>query len=521
MRIILARPACKSGLSAMPIGLGYLASSLKSAGHEAEIVDGALRSLETQTILEKCRGTRVVGVTAMTHFARESFELCHALKSAGHTVLLGGIHPTISPEKSLTESSADHVVTGEAEITLPRLLDDLARGETASPRIIESPRITDLDSLPFPDWEQLDPRDYSGLYDSGQRDASPQAMLLSSRGCCCLSRNCHTYGMWKEQVYFRSPANILKEVDYLRERFRIRNFYFADENISVNRDYLREISLLMKERELSWTIGDHVRPETMDEETAGCLKAGGCLGLTIGSYSEDPEDPDPKRRQVEYSTCLKAARAIEKAGLPGSIGLTIKMGRDRESQIGMALEFIGKLPSGSALHLTLIPSFEAGQREFEEFRNTIIRKIPAHVNPRIAVLYESGNALPDYEKKKGMTIPAWGLKYLLEGRIFFSRPVRLIPTAGKKLIPGSAVYTVEGLELTVKLGKKEVPVIPEIYEDGRLRALIPLTGELMPPVSSASARFSLPRHLEVFLPDLPVDGLRISLPDVRMHPCSG
>lgn len=523
MKIVLARPSYQCGMPAAsiwPIGVGYLSSALKGAGHEVVIIDGALRSLDQKTIVEKCRGASLVGVTAMTHFARESFELCRALKGAGHTVVLGGIHPTISPEPSLKESSADFIITGEAEETFPRLLSTLDRGEAPPSRIIESPRITDLDSLAFPDWEQLNPSDYPTLTNPHPNQANAQAMLLSSRGCCCSSRMCHTYQMWKEQVYFRTPANIMKEVDYLRERFRINSFYFVDENISINRAYLQEISLLMKERGLSWSIGDHVRPETLDEEMASHLKESGCKGLTIGSYTADLSASDPNLRRIDYDSFLKAAHAINRSGLSGTIELVIKMGADQENNIQKTLDFIRRLPPGSALYLTLIPAFEASAREFEEFKKKIQKEIPSQIKTQLSALYSSGDSLPDYEKSKGITLPSWGLKYLLEGKVFFSRPVRLILLAGERPIPGSTRYTVEHLIMKISLGEKEIQVVPEVDEKGRLRALIPITEDLMPIAASVSVTLSLPRHREVTMANLPVNELRIRLPDIQMLPDS-
>jgi|GEM_PF-3136198 len=523
MKIVLARPSYRNRMpqtSIWPIGVGYLSSALKGAGHEVVIIDGALRSLDQKTIVEKCHEASVVGVTAMTHFARESFDLCRALKGAGHTVVLGGIHPTISPEPSLKESSADFIITGEAEETFPRLLSDLDQGRTPPSRIIESPRITDLDSLAFPDWEQLKPSDYSTLVYPQINQENPQAMLLSSRGCCCSSRMCHTYPMWKEQVYFRTPANIMKEVDYLRERFHFRNFYFADENISLNRPFLQEICRLMKERGLSWSIGDHVRPEKLDEEMVSHLKKSGCQGLTIGSYTADLSSSDPNLRRIDYDCFLKAVHAINRFGLSGTIELGIKMGSDQGNNIQKTLDFINKLPPRSDLYLSIIPDFEASAREFEEFKNKIQKEIPGHIRTQISTLYNSGDSLPDYEKSKGLTLPPWGFKYLLEGKIVFSRPVRLIPLAGDSPLPGPTRYTMEHLTMKVALGEKEIQVIPEVDEKGRLKALIPVTDDLMPIASSVSVTLSLPRHREVSMENLAVKDLKICLPDIQMLPDS-
>src|SRR5258706_7818377 len=68
----------------------------------------------------------VLGITAATPGAPRAYELAAAFRARGVRVVLGGPHATL-----LSREAAEHVdvvVVGEAEPSLARVLQDLARG---------------------------------------------------------------------------------------------------------------------------------------------------------------------------------------------------------------------------------------------------------------------------------------------------------------------------------------------------------------------------------------------------------
>ena len=86
----------------------------------------------------------LVGITAITGTSLRSYEIADRLRAAGHTVVLGGVHPTLLPDEAARH--ADAVVRGYAERSWPRLLRDFARGEM-KPRY-DSPPVRKLEGLP-------------------------------------------------------------------------------------------------------------------------------------------------------------------------------------------------------------------------------------------------------------------------------------------------------------------------------------------------------------------------------------
>src|SRR5262245_66273514 len=63
----------------------------------------------------------------MTAYVNRGYEIADAFRARGIPVVMGGVHPSFMPQEALKH--ADAVVIGEAELVIPKLLDDLERGE--------------------------------------------------------------------------------------------------------------------------------------------------------------------------------------------------------------------------------------------------------------------------------------------------------------------------------------------------------------------------------------------------------
>src|SRR3989339_1445299 len=162
--ISLVRPRYRSHLITPPLGLGYLSSFMKSKGYATRIIDGLNQRLSAAAIVEQCKGSLLVGISALTAYLSEVVALTAALKKEGHCVVIGGPHASALPAETLKTTGADFVIVGEGERTLAELAQALERGESpdAVPGVatqqhpvpsLERALTPNLDDLPFPDWK--------------------------------------------------------------------------------------------------------------------------------------------------------------------------------------------------------------------------------------------------------------------------------------------------------------------------------------------------------------------------------
>ena len=92
-------------------------------------------------------------------------------------------------------------------------------------RTADRPQIEDLDSLPFPAWD-LFPMEHYGLFKFAQV-ASPATLICGSRGCPyrCTFCSLHVMGPRRRK---RSVPNIVDEIEWLHERFGMKQVAFVD-----------------------------------------------------------------------------------------------------------------------------------------------------------------------------------------------------------------------------------------------------------------------------------------------------
>ena len=136
MKILLVAPpkrALKDSALHPAVGLGYLATALRKAGHAPDIQDSLANKWTVEDVVAHVRAQRpdVVGVTMFSQALSGVRELLAGIKRADRKVvtIVGGPHPTGVPERVLHElPDADFAFAGEGEIGLVRFLDRLQSG---------------------------------------------------------------------------------------------------------------------------------------------------------------------------------------------------------------------------------------------------------------------------------------------------------------------------------------------------------------------------------------------------------
>ena len=197
MKIALVRPNYKSHIITPPLGLGYLSSYLKKYGIDTVIIDGLKEGLNSRRIIKRILEFKpdAVGITCITAFYKEVVLISRELKKNKIITIIGGQHPTFLPYQTLIESQADYVVCGEGEIPLLDLVRNNLRNDNIQgvyslenlkderQETIKAPVVEKLDELPFPDWEQMNPKDYPRAPHGAFIKGFPIGVIVTSRGC--------------------------------------------------------------------------------------------------------------------------------------------------------------------------------------------------------------------------------------------------------------------------------------------------------------------------------------------------
>ena len=104
-----------------PLGLGYVAASLKKYGVPVELVDCTF--LSRSEVVEKVKRSKpqIIGIYSMFSMKRSSLELARMFEDDCNLLVVGGPLPTLDPADFL--EVFDVAVVGEGEETMIELVD--------------------------------------------------------------------------------------------------------------------------------------------------------------------------------------------------------------------------------------------------------------------------------------------------------------------------------------------------------------------------------------------------------------
>ena len=285
-----------------PLGLMMLSALLKRDGIRCQIIDQGLGDELPDGDLFFTGTTPQVN--EMERFLFKGYRV------------LGGPHASINPEETYRTSLYSCVVAGEGENVIKDILIYRPTG------VIHAPRITDLDSLPFPD--RIDAHRYDWTIDG--RKATT---MVTSRGCtgkcafCCRTLD--------RKIYFRSAKSVIAEMhEIVRLGFGAVMFY--DDSIAMKKDRLIEICKGIAKLDIIWRC--FIRSDQVSYELLQIMALAGCREVLIGIESgsdtilkniQKHETAEMHKKAI--ANAKKAGlrvKALMIAGLPGETWETIE-----------------------------------------------------------------------------------------------------------------------------------------------------------------------------------------------------
>jgi len=359
-------------ISLLPTGLCSLHACLREAGFDVVLANfSGWSNADIKRQLSILRPD-VAGISQWTHNRRAALDLASLVRrgNPGCMVVMGGAHATFEYARLLRDGSpVDCVVLGEGEQTLLEIVRHRDEGTSwrdvrgiaylSDSEIVRTPArapLKNLDDLPMT----------AGFLEQSIGVDIPlqSEFILTARGCPSACHFCSSPEFWQRKVRFRSPARIVEEMAFIRDRYGMIYFSLRDDTFTADRARTIEFCRLLIERCTGILWNCQSRVNALDEELLVWMKRAGCECIQLGVESGSPRILSLLGKTITPAQVERAAGMIRQVGINLSIYLISDIPGETEDDTRATIELIKRIrpDDGYVSPLAYFP----GTRMFEE-----------------------------------------------------------------------------------------------------------------------------------------------------------
>ena len=387
MKILLVTPPKEALTVTPPLGLGYIASVLRDNKNDVAILDAQKKSLNIESVVKKIKEINpdILGVSALTSNYCNAKRIIKKIKEErpGIKVVIGGPHASALPESTLKESAADYLVKGEGEYPFLKLVNFLKK-ERKDPYHIENlyykengkikanpvtAEIENLDEIPFPAWDLIDPREYPLNPHQFFFKKHPIAPIITTRGCPYLCTFCSAGFLLGRKLRLRSPERVVDEIELLVNKFGVKEIHFEDDNFTLVKEHARAIckEIVKRKIKIVWQCPNGIRADALDDGLIRLMKESGCYRLAFGIESGSQEILDRANKKLNLVNVANVMKMVKERGIETQAFFIMGLpGETKETAIE-TIKFMKELPIDLA-DISLL-NYLPGSRLFSEKYN--------------------------------------------------------------------------------------------------------------------------------------------------------
>lgn len=323
------------GMRYVPLGIAYIASEIREAGHhEVRCIDYQIPSVTDEQVIDELSNADyvLVGIRGFAGDYLRVKELAARIKrevSENLAVAVGGPLATFSYEPVLQTTAVDFCVLGEGETTAVKLLENLKRPHLVpgiafrdiTGKVIRTsggmlPE-KDIDSIAWPAYDLFDVEQY--IYRSpsipGLLNVKKVRSLdiITGRGC---PFSCKFCGKLVEKYRKRNVDDVIKEMRFLISRYQVEHFCINDELFYPYKKWTSEFSKKVAELGITWNFAARARGFKLADLQE--MRASGCLRINMGVESGSAENLAETQKRITPDDIRESVRLLREADIyPG------------------------------------------------------------------------------------------------------------------------------------------------------------------------------------------------------------
>jgi radical SAM superfamily enzyme YgiQ (UPF0313 family) len=306
------------------LGLAYLSSALRLAGHQVRVLDlnNKFRTPDEIADVIGKQKPDYVGFSVKSATFANAVELHKRLleKYPGITFLYGGPHITLSGTEILDETPPAFFIRGDAEFSLPafvrmhqsgqtdfRPVDGIMYREAGGQAVEVSTKFhTTIDDLPLPDFTTFDTFADFKTYP-----------LLTSRGCPYKCTYCSVPAISGSRWVYRSAASVMKELDYVVNFLKMKSVVIVDDNFTLHKKRAESIcdAIMESGYKFLWSCGNGIRADRIWPDLAEKMHKAGCVEVAFGIESLDDGVFAQLTKGEEIKHIRHGIQVVQEAGI--------------------------------------------------------------------------------------------------------------------------------------------------------------------------------------------------------------
>jgi len=336
-------------------------------------------------------------------------------------VVMGGSGFSVVPAELMRELRPDYGIAGEAEQSLPSLLDALEQGcgferignlhRFVEGELVSNPpasEFLDMNRLPFPDRKLVDPRHYTEHGIDG---------LQTKRGCPLRCEYC-TYPIIEGRIgRIREPSLVVDELEsILHDQPDLNHIFIVDSVFNLPKGHAKNVCREMINRciRVPWTC--YANPLGFDAELAELMAAAGCAGMEVGADSGSDRMLDALGKGFTTKQIRSLSELAKGAGIPDCHTFLLGTPGETMDDVLRTIEFIIDLDPFGAILMAWVDDCEALDpdlmKERRSLHESVLQVLDQHKTafswwsiPSLGVNYDA--TLFEMLRKRGYHGPLW------------------------------------------------------------------------------------------------------------------
>ena len=271
-----------------------------------------------------------------------TIRIAQAVKSSlpASTILLGGPQASIVDVHTLSAFPfIDYILRGEAEQTLPMLLDELTgqnrleRVPSVSYRVAGKPRrnesapvIQNLDALPTPAYHL-----------TGELAGASEASLELGRGCPFSCTFCSTNDFFRRKFRLRSPERVLADMKSIHAQYGISHFDLVHDMFTVDRRRVVAFCNTMAASNTGFTWACSARTDCIDEELMEAMHHAGCRGIFFGVETGSQRMQKIIDKHLDVEGAKQIVEYAEGFGIANTVSLIVGFPEETREDLNQSM----------------------------------------------------------------------------------------------------------------------------------------------------------------------------------------